>query len=180
MATKLMARMSSDFAKVRTSVSRPTGSIMAPPQPCRMRHATSRWMLVRDAAQERAEREDADGGGEHAARAEAVGHPAADGNEYREAQRVAREHRLHVERRHLQRVRDRRHGRVQDRRVERFHEEAHGHEPGQKPLGGGARLLASFGSGGWHRARQARAASTMLCASSRSARRWRSSRKLSA
>ena len=46
MATKLIARMSSDFAKVRTSVSRPTGSIMAPPQPCRMRHATRRWMFV--------------------------------------------------------------------------------------------------------------------------------------
>ena len=46
MATKLMARISSDLAKVRTSVSRPTGTIIAPPQPCRMRHATSRWMLL--------------------------------------------------------------------------------------------------------------------------------------
>ena len=46
MATKLMARMSSDLAKVRTRVSRPTGTIMAPPQPCRMRQATSRWMLL--------------------------------------------------------------------------------------------------------------------------------------
>ena len=45
-ATKLMARMSSDLANVRTMVSRPTGTIMAPPQPCRMRHATSTWMLV--------------------------------------------------------------------------------------------------------------------------------------
>ena len=41
MATKLMARTSSDLANVRTSVSRPTGTIIAPPQPCRMRHATS-------------------------------------------------------------------------------------------------------------------------------------------
>jgi len=46
MATKLMARISSDLAKVRTRVSRPTGTIMAPPQPCRMRQATSRWMLL--------------------------------------------------------------------------------------------------------------------------------------
>ena len=46
MATKLMARMSSDLANVRTRVSRPTGTIMAPPQPCRMRQATSRWMLL--------------------------------------------------------------------------------------------------------------------------------------
>ena len=41
-ATKLMASMSSDLGKVRTMVRRPTGSIIAPPQPCRMRHATSR------------------------------------------------------------------------------------------------------------------------------------------
>ncbi len=46
MATKLMARTSSDLAKVRTRVRRPTGTIMAPPQPWRMRHATSRWMLL--------------------------------------------------------------------------------------------------------------------------------------
>ncbi len=46
MATKLIARMSSDFANVRTIVRRPTGTIMAPPQPCKMRHATSSWMLV--------------------------------------------------------------------------------------------------------------------------------------
>jgi hypothetical protein len=32
-ATKLMARMSSDFANVRTMVRRPTGTIIAPPQP---------------------------------------------------------------------------------------------------------------------------------------------------
>ncbi len=46
MATKLMARISSDFAKVRTIVSRPTGSIIAPPHPCRIRQATSTWMSV--------------------------------------------------------------------------------------------------------------------------------------
>ena len=46
MATKLMARMSSDLANVRTMVSRPTGTIIAPPQPCRMRQATSTWMLL--------------------------------------------------------------------------------------------------------------------------------------
>ena len=46
MATKLMAPMSSDLAKVRTMVSLPTGSIMAPPQPCSTRQATSTWMLL--------------------------------------------------------------------------------------------------------------------------------------
>ena len=44
-ATKLMARTSCDFGKARTSVSRPTGTIIAPPHPCRMRKATSQWML---------------------------------------------------------------------------------------------------------------------------------------
>ena len=33
MATKLMMRTSSDLAKVRTRVSRPTGTIIDPPQP---------------------------------------------------------------------------------------------------------------------------------------------------
>ena len=42
--TKLMARISSDLAKVRTMVILPTGSIIAPPQPCRMRQITSQWM----------------------------------------------------------------------------------------------------------------------------------------
>jgi hypothetical protein len=32
------------LAKVRTIVILPTGSIMAPPLPCRMRHATSKWI----------------------------------------------------------------------------------------------------------------------------------------
>ena len=45
-ATKLIARMSSDLGNVRTRVSRPTGTIIAPPQPCRTRQATSRWILL--------------------------------------------------------------------------------------------------------------------------------------
>ena len=44
-ATKLIARMSSDLGNVRTNVNRPTGTIIAPPKPCRTRHATSKWML---------------------------------------------------------------------------------------------------------------------------------------
>jgi hypothetical protein len=46
MATKLIARTSSDLANVRTMVSRPTGTIIDPPQPCRMRQATITWMLL--------------------------------------------------------------------------------------------------------------------------------------
>ena len=43
MATKLMACTSSDLGKVLTRVRRPTGTIIAPPAPCRMRHAIIRW-----------------------------------------------------------------------------------------------------------------------------------------
>jgi len=46
MATKLIAPMSSDLAKVRTMVSRPTGNIIAPPHPCSTRQATSQWMSL--------------------------------------------------------------------------------------------------------------------------------------
>ncbi len=42
MATKLIARTSSDLRKVRTRVRRPTGTIMAPPAPWRMRQTTIR------------------------------------------------------------------------------------------------------------------------------------------
>jgi hypothetical protein len=45
-ATKLIARKSSDLGNVRTRVSRPTGIIIAPPQPWRTRQATSTWMSV--------------------------------------------------------------------------------------------------------------------------------------
>ena len=40
-ATKLIVRTSSDFEKARTSVRRPTGTIIAPPNPCSTRHNTS-------------------------------------------------------------------------------------------------------------------------------------------
>ena len=39
-----MATISSDLAKVRTMVMRPTGTIIAPPMPCRTRQATSMLM----------------------------------------------------------------------------------------------------------------------------------------
>jgi len=51
--------------------------------------------VAAQAAQQRAEREQADGGGKDATRAEAVRHPSADGNEDGERKRVAGQHRLH-------------------------------------------------------------------------------------
>ena len=52
--------------------------------------------VVRYAAQKRAEGEEADGGRENPARSEPIRHPAADGNEDRQAQCVAGKHRLHA------------------------------------------------------------------------------------
>ena len=40
--TKLIAPTNCDLGNVRTSVSRPTGTIIAPPMPCSTRQATSR------------------------------------------------------------------------------------------------------------------------------------------
>ena len=90
----------------------------------------------REAAQHRADGEEADRRGEDAPRAEPVGHPAAHRNEDGEAQRIARQHRLHAERHHVHRARDGRHRGVEDRRVERLHEERHGDQPRQQPLDG--------------------------------------------
>ncbi len=48
MATKLIALTSSALGKVRTRVSRPTGTIMAPPSPCSRRLATRNeiWLVT--------------------------------------------------------------------------------------------------------------------------------------
>ena len=44
--TNDIARTSSDFGTVRNSTSRPTGTIKAPPMPCRMRAPTSSGSVV--------------------------------------------------------------------------------------------------------------------------------------
>ena len=78
--------------------------------------------------------EQTDGGGEDAARSEAIGHPAADRNEYCKAERVAGEHGLHGERSDVQRLGDRWNGGVQNSRVQRLHEERDRDQPGKQPL----------------------------------------------
>src|ERR1700686_965628 len=121
--------------------------------------------IIRDAAEKRAEREDADRGREHAPRAETIGHPSADGDEYRQAQRIAREHGLHAERRYLECMRNGGYGRIQDGRVQRFHEKADRHQPRQEALG---RVARGSGVAHWQDAglqAPASAASTMSWAS---------------
>ena len=87
--------------------------------------------VAHQSAKRGAEREYSDGRSEDAARAKAVGHPAADRNEDGERERIAREHRPHVERRRADGFGDDRHRGVQDGGVERFHEERDCHEPRQ-------------------------------------------------
>ena len=69
-ATKLIARTSSDLGNVRTIVSRPTGTIKAPPHPWRIRQRTSTWMLLEIPQRIDPAREDADRRGEHAPRSD--------------------------------------------------------------------------------------------------------------
>ena len=44
--TNVIARTRSDLSNVRTIVRRPTGTMSAPPMPCRIRKATRTWMFV--------------------------------------------------------------------------------------------------------------------------------------
>ncbi len=86
MVSQASAEISSAFGTLRRITSRPTGTIMAPPMPWRMRKATKSGSDCGEAAGRRADGEHDDGGAEHGARAEAVGHPAADGDEHGERQ----------------------------------------------------------------------------------------------
>ena len=92
-----------------------------------------------EAAENRAEREEADGGRKHPAGAESVRHPAADGNENGQTQGVTGEHRFHAQRHHSQGLGNGGDARVEDGGVERLHEEGHGDEPRQQPFGRRAR-----------------------------------------
>ena len=80
-------------------------------------------------AQQRPQREQADGGREHPPSPKSIRHPAADRNEDREAQGVARQYRLYAQRSYFESIRHGRRRRVQNRRVQRFHKERNGDQP---------------------------------------------------
>ncbi len=103
-----------------------------------------------NAAQEGAEREDADGGGEDFAGAVAISHPAADGDEDGEAEGVAGENGLHGEWRDVQGLGDGGDGGVEDGGVERLHEKGDGNQPGEEFFAGFAESCAiqERGAGG--------------------------------
>jgi hypothetical protein len=129
MATKLMARISSDLANVRTRVSRPTGDHHGSAAALQDATGDQQTDVARYAAKKGPEGEEANHGCKNPTRAETVSHPAADRNEDRKAQRVAGQHRLHAERRDFEGLRNHRHGSVQNRRVQRLHKKGDRDQP---------------------------------------------------
>ena len=107
----------SDFGIVRSSTSRPTGTIIAPPVPCTNRPATSAPSESLSAQPTEPTQEHGDRRHERRARAEAVGDPAADGNEHREREQIRRQRELQRDRVRREIRRDRRQRRREHRRV---------------------------------------------------------------
>ena len=115
---------SSDLAIVFSTIRRPTGTIMAPPKPCRMRGGDQLGQRSASSPQNTepivkmmiAVAEDR-------ARAESIGHPAADRNEDGEAQQVGGDREVELDRIFVQRPGHRGQRGRDDRRVEHLHEE---------------------------------------------------------
>ena len=84
--TQAMALTSSRRSTVRTSTSRPTGVIIAPPMPCTMRARTNCAIELDSAQPIEPSTNTRDGGAEHGAGAEPVGGPAAHRDEDGERQ----------------------------------------------------------------------------------------------
>ena len=124
--THVIALTSALLSIERSSTSRPTGVIIAPPMPCRMR-AMTKWVdVLRQRAADRPDHEHADGDREHHARAEAVGGPAAGRNEHGERQQVGRDRELQRQRAGADVGRDRRQRGRNHRRVHVLHEQGGG------------------------------------------------------
>ena len=107
--------------------------------------------IARNAAKERSQGEEADGGSEHPPGSEAVCHPATDGYEHCQAEGVAGQNGLHAQGSDAQSRRDGRHGGVEDGGVERLHEKRHRDQPGQQVLAGSGWLRGGdWGVAGGH------------------------------
>ena len=88
MVSQAIAATSSVFAAVRSSSSRPTGTIIAPPMPCRTRAADQESTRPFDRPHRIEPMVNTDdGGAEHGAGAEPVGDPAAGRDEHRRLSR---------------------------------------------------------------------------------------------
>ncbi len=137
--SQAIAFTSSDFELERSSTSRPTGTIIAPPIPWMMRAPTRKAEIRRLRAEDRAEREQADRGPEHDPRAETVGDLAARRNEDGEAEQVGGQRHVHVQRVGAERARHRGQRGGQHGAVELLHEHRAGDDQRDRPRAGGCR-----------------------------------------
>src|SRR6185437_7455788 len=88
-----------------------------------------------NAAQQGAKREDADGGGEDVASAEAVSHPAADGDKDGKGESIAGQHCLHGQGGHAEGFGYDGDAGIEDRRVQRLHEKGNRNQPWEEVSG---------------------------------------------
>ena len=124
--TQAMAFTSALLSIERNSTSRPTGVIIAPPMPCRMR-AITKSVTEPDSAQPiEPAMKTATARGEYQARAEAVGGPAAGRNEHRERQEIRGDGELQRQRAGADIGGDRRQRRRNHRRIHVLHEQGGG------------------------------------------------------
>ena len=92
--------------------------------------------VARYSAQKGPEGENADRRCEYAPGSEPVRHPATDWDEDRQAERIARQHRLHAEGSDAEGGRDGGNRRIENRCVQRLHEKGDRNQPRQEPFGG--------------------------------------------
>ena len=118
----------------RNSTSRPTGTIIAPPRPWKTRQSANSTHTVAEAAQHRAEGEDSDRRAEDSARAEMVGEPAADRNEYGQAEDISGDADREMDRRRPEIDRHLRQSGGDHRAVEILHEESRSDDPDQQTM----------------------------------------------
>ena len=123
MVSQAMAETSSRFGVARTSTSRATGVIMAPPMPCRKRASTKAGSEpeMAQAIEPRMKTPIADA--EHALGAEPVGHPAADRNEDGERDEIGGQRQLERDRAGADVGGDRRQRRRDHGRIHVLHEQ---------------------------------------------------------
>ena len=126
--TQAIALTSALLSIERSSTSRPTGVIIAPPMPCRMR-AITKSVTEEDSAQPiEPTMKTAIAMAEHHPRAEAVGGPAARRNEDRERQQIRGDGELQRQRAGADIGGDRRQRGRDHRRIHVLHEQGSGHD----------------------------------------------------
>ena len=123
MVSQAMAETSSRFGVARTSTSRATGVIIAPPMPCRKRASTKSTSEPENAQAIEPMTKTPIADAEDALGAEAVGHPAADRDEDGERDEIGGQRQLERDRAGADIVGDRRQRGRDDGRIHVLHEQ---------------------------------------------------------